>query len=144
MNKEELQAFLARPNDAVIAANRPGKGAQLTPVWFLWDGESFIFSTQKATAKYLNIKRDPNISVIVNEEHQGYVAAHGQAQILESGNVSPEQMGKMLEKYVPAEQREQFLAAVQSAQTSERIIIKLRPEKIVSFSTAAAYSSAAD
>jgi PPOX class probable F420-dependent enzyme len=141
MNKEELQVFLARPNDAIIAANRPGKGAQLTPVWFLWDGESFIFSTQKATAKYLNIKRDPNISVIVNEEGQGFVSAHGQAQIRESGEVDPERVGNMLEKYVPAEQREKFLQAIQSAQVSERIIIELRPEKIVSFSTAAAHES---
>ncbi len=34
MDKEALQAFLAKPNEAIIAVNRAGKGAQLTPVWF--------------------------------------------------------------------------------------------------------------
>jgi hypothetical protein len=44
MDAEALQAFLAKPNDAIVATNRPGKGSQLSPVWFLWDGESFFFS----------------------------------------------------------------------------------------------------
>ena len=66
MDAEAVQAFLAKPHDAIISANRAGKGSQLSPVWFLWDGESFLFTTQKASVKYANIVRDPNISVIVN------------------------------------------------------------------------------
>ncbi|HZR39111.1 MAG TPA: PPOX class F420-dependent oxidoreductase [Ktedonobacteraceae bacterium] len=134
MHKEELEAFLAKPNDAIIAVNRPEKGAQLTPVWFLWDGGVFYFSTQKATAKYFNMKRDPKISVMINDTAaHSYVTAHGQAEILEMREVNPELAGKMLEKYVPEEQREQFAAMIASAQTSERVVIKLRPEKMVSF-----------
>ena len=35
MDTEALQTFLAKPHDAIIAINRPGKGAQLSPIWFL-------------------------------------------------------------------------------------------------------------
>jgi PPOX class probable F420-dependent enzyme len=137
MDAEALQAFLAKPHDAIIATNRPGKGAQLSPVWFLWDGESFFFGTQKATAKYTNIMRDPNISVIVNDTAtHTFVTAHGRAEI-----VSPEkypEMGKaLLEKYVPAEMREQLEKAIEANQRSERIIIVLKPEKITGWSAPA-------
>jgi len=67
MDAEALQAFLAKPHDAIISTNRVGKGPQLSPVWFVWDGESFLFSTQKASVKYANIVRDPNVSVMVND-----------------------------------------------------------------------------
>ena len=67
MDPHALQAFLAQPHEAIIATNRVGKGSQLSPVWFVWDGESFLFGTQIASVKYANIVRDPTISVIVND-----------------------------------------------------------------------------
>jgi PPOX class probable F420-dependent enzyme len=137
MDTEALQAFLAKPNDAIIATNRPGKGAQLSPVWFLWDGETFFFSTQKATAKYTNIMRDPNISVIVNDTAaHTFVTAHGRAEIVGIEHY-PEIMNAFLEKYVPAERREQFVQAIEANQRSERIVIVLKPEKITGFTVPA-------
>src|SRR5207244_1324386 len=106
MDAETLQTFLAKPHDAIIATNRPGKGPQLSPVWFLWDGESFFIETQKATAKYTNLVRDPNISVIVNEATtHTFMMAHGRAEIVEAGRYSPEMGKAILEKYVAAEMR---------------------------------------
>ena len=67
MDRDALQAFLAQPHDAIISTNRVGKGSQLSPVWFVWDGESFLFFTQKSSVKYANIMHDPNISMIVND-----------------------------------------------------------------------------
>src|SRR5947209_8266498 len=55
MDAEALQAFLAQPHDAIISTNRVGKGSQLSPVWFVWDGASFLFGTQKASVKYANM-----------------------------------------------------------------------------------------
>lgn len=137
MDKEALQAFLAKPNDAIVATNRPGKGSQLSPVWFLWDGESFFFSTQKATAKYNNIVRDPNISVIVNDTAtHTFVTANGRAEIV-GVEKYPEIGNAFLEKYVPAEMREQFAAAIAANERSERIVIVLKPEKIIGWSAPA-------
>ncbi len=134
MNKEELQAFLGKPNDAIIAVNRAGKGAQLTPVWFVWDGETFYFSTGKATAKYINMKRDPNISLIINDQAtHAFVTAHGPAHILEGDELPSHILGSMLEKYIPdEEQRKQFVAMMESRPTYERIVVALHPEKVYS------------
>lgn len=51
MDRDALHAFLAQPHDAIITTNRVGKGSQLNPVWFVWDGEVFLFSTQKASSR---------------------------------------------------------------------------------------------
>jgi PPOX class probable F420-dependent enzyme len=131
MDAKALQAFLAKPHDAIISTNRAGKSSQLNPVWFLWDGESFLFSTQKASVKYANIMRDPNISLIVNDSvTYTYVAAYGRAEIVDVERY-PELGNAILEKYMPAERREQFTTAVQAIEQAPRVVIVLKPEKMV-------------
>jgi len=131
MDAEALQAFLAQPHDAIISTNRVGKGSQLSPVWFVWDGESFLFSTQKASVKYANIVRDPNISVIVNDPvTHTYVTAYGRAEIVGLERY-PELGNAIVEKYIPADQRQQFSAANQAIERASRVVIVLKPEKVV-------------
>src|SRR5215471_12826712 len=134
MDRDALQAFLAQPHDAIISTNQVGKGSQLSPIWFLWDGESFLFSTQKASVKYANIVRDPNISIIVNDPvTHTYVIAYGRAEIvgLEGWQEHyPELWDTILEKYIPAERREQYAAASWARDHSTRVVIVLKPEKI--------------
>jgi PPOX class probable F420-dependent enzyme len=133
MDRDALQAFLAQPHDAIISTNRVGKGSQLNPVWFVWDSESFLFSTQKASVKYANIVRDPNISVIVNDPvTHTYVTAYGRAEIAGLERY-PELWDTIVERYIPADQRQQFSVAswTQATQRASRVVIVLKPEKVV-------------
>ncbi len=136
MDAEALQAFLTKPLDAIISANRVGKGSQLAPVWFVWDGEAFLFFTQKASVKYANIVRDPNISVIVNDPvAHTYVTAYGRAEIVGIERY-PELWNAISAKYRPEERREQYAAAMQAIERMPRVIIVLKPEKVVGRSLA--------
>ncbi len=138
MDAEVLQAFLAQPHDAIISTSRVGKGSQLSPIWFVWDGESFLFGTQKASVKYANIVRDPNISVIVNDPvthtydpvTHTYVTAYGRAEIVGLERY-PELGNAIVEKYIPADQRQQFEASNQAIERASRVVIVLKPEKVV-------------
>ena len=131
MDAEVCHAFLAQPHDAIISTNRVGKGSHLSPVWFVWDGASFLFSTQKASVKYANIVRDPNISVIVNDPvTHTYVVAYGRAEIVGLERY-PELGNAIVEKYIPADQRQQFEAANQEISRASRVVIVLKPEKVV-------------
>lgn len=131
MDAEALHTFLAQPHDAIISTNRVGKGSQLSPVWFVWDGESFLFSTQKASVKYTNIVRDPTISVIVNDTVTHiYVVAYGRAEIVGLERY-PELGNAIVEKYIPADQRQQFKASNQAIERASRVVIALKPEKVV-------------
>ena len=125
MIPEELQELLTKTNSAIVAVNRPSGGPQVTPVWYLWDGEAFYFSTTTDRAKFSNIKRDPAISLIVDEGSK-YVAVYGQAQIIESDFADIAE--RLITKYVAPEQQHQW---VKITQAPGRIIVKLKPEKVV-------------
>src|SRR3989454_6603533 len=128
MTTEEQHALLSKTNNAIIGVNRTQGGPQLTPVWFAWDGTSFFFTTTKDRVKYVNLKRDPSISLIVDDvETHKYVVAYGRAEIIEQ-NVG-ELARPIIEKYVPADRLEQSVKMVGDDPT--RVLVVLHPEKIV-------------
>lgn len=128
MSPEELDALLAKPINAIVATTRQADAPQLTPVWFLWDGETFAFSTTKNRIKYGNIKRNPKISLIVDDEatHQ-YAVAYGHAEIVEQHERVTELTRPLLEKYVPGniERIDSMLG------DASWVVILLRPDKWV-------------
>src|SRR6266581_7138921 len=96
---EEIEAFLAKPNHAVIGVNRANGAPQLTVTWYIWDGKTFFFSTKKDRAKYFNLKRDPSISLVVNNfEEDWYVVVYGHAEMIEQNH--DELVLPLLEKYM--------------------------------------------
>jgi PPOX class probable F420-dependent enzyme len=128
MTSEEMDALLSKPNNAIVGINRAVGGPQLTTVWYAWDGRAFYFSTTKDRAKYPNIKRDPSISLIVDDfaTHK-YVAAYGKAEIIEHDFAELVRM--VMKKYMPAEKVEQGVQGV--VNDPSRVIVVLHPEKIV-------------
>ena len=128
MTSQEMQTLLSKANNAIVGVNRAVGGPQLTPVWYAWDGTSFIFTTTKERAKYWNLKRDPAISLIVDDlEAHKYITAYGRAEIIEQ-NVG-ELARPIIEKYVPADRLEQSVKMVGDDPT--RVLVVLHPEKIV-------------
>ena len=128
MTSEEMNTLLSKANNAIVGANRAEGGPQLTTVWYVWDGNAFYFTTTKDRAKYANIKRDPSISLIVDDfESHRYVTAYGRAEIIEQ-NVG-ELARPILAKYVPTEQLERRVKAV--SDDPSRVLVVLHPEKII-------------
>ncbi|HYL45363.1 MAG TPA: PPOX class F420-dependent oxidoreductase [Ktedonobacteraceae bacterium] len=128
MTSEEMQALLSAPNNAIIGVNRAEGGPQLTPVWYVWDGTSFYFTTTKDRAKYPNLKRNSSISLIVDDlaTHK-YVTAYGRAEIIEQ-NVG-ELARPIVKKYVPADKIDQWVQMINN--DPKRVLVVLHPEKII-------------
>ena len=128
MKSEELQILLSKTRNAVIAINRPGRSPHATPVWFLWDGESFFITTVTTSVKYALLKQNPDVTLVIDDDvemHQ-YAIAYGRAEIIDQ-NV--QQLADQLrDKYVPPELREEWTKILFSP---HRIIIKLHPDKLL-------------
>lgn len=46
-----------------LATIDPNGRPQVNPVWFLWDGEYVLLSVKAETAKYRNMRGNPNVAI---------------------------------------------------------------------------------
>jgi PPOX class probable F420-dependent enzyme len=127
--KEQLDDFLSERRNAVIATLNAKGDPQLTPVIFYWDGTTFYFSITKETIKYKNLKRDPRVSVVVDDvlDHHS-VIAKGKATIQED-NIW-DMTRKLVYKYYGQEEGDPYLEQLQK---QKRVLIVFKPRKMQSW-----------
>jgi PPOX class probable F420-dependent enzyme len=83
----DLRRWLLDEAPNVIVATIGQSGVpQLTPNWFLWDGEVFWVSTVSETVKVRNLRRDSRITLCIDrtEPPEAYVQVFGRADIVET------------------------------------------------------------
>lgn len=69
MTSEEARAFLLeRPRTGKLATVRADGRPHIAPIWFDLDGEDLVFTTWHATVKAANLRRDPRVSLCVDDE----------------------------------------------------------------------------
>lgn len=73
---------------------------QPSPVWFLWNGESFLIYSQPDTPKLRNLGRSPRVALNFDGDGQGgdIVVFTGEARIV-SDTPPADRMPEYLEKY---------------------------------------------
>jgi PPOX class probable F420-dependent enzyme len=120
------EQFLRTMPHAIVATIRKDGTAQLTPTWYLWDGEVFTISTLTWTHKYKNLKRDPRVTLCIDgfQRHTQYVQVSGTAEVVE-GDVE-EATKEIIRKYEPDEETTQRHWDEAKA---DRVIIRLRPDR---------------
>ena len=84
MSREEWRAFLlASPHTAKVATVRPDGRPHVAPVWFDLDGDDVIFTTWHTSVKARDLRRDPRISLCVDDERPpfSFVLVEGTATL---------------------------------------------------------------
>jgi F420H(2)-dependent biliverdin reductase len=79
---DELRSFLHSRRYAVLATHDPDGRIHLTPIWYLFQDDSFYFPSSSKSRKLKNIGRDPAGSVVVEAREPGqdrWVSASGAA-----------------------------------------------------------------
>ena len=63
---------------------RPDGRPHTVPVWFLWDGETFLIFSQPGNLKIRNLQRNPHITLALDGTNQGgdVVTVEGEAELL--------------------------------------------------------------
>jgi PPOX class probable F420-dependent enzyme len=103
----ERADWLRRMPHAIVATIQPDGMPQLTPNWYWWDGERFWISTVDWTVKIRNLKRDPRITLCIDEgkRRTQYVQVFGTAEVIE-GDVKETTLD-LIRKYEPTEEAAQ-------------------------------------
>jgi PPOX class probable F420-dependent enzyme len=69
MPPEEYRAFLLeRPRTAKLATVRADGRPHIAPIWFDLDGDALIFNTGDTTVKATNMRRDPRVSLCIDDD----------------------------------------------------------------------------
>jgi PPOX class probable F420-dependent enzyme len=123
---EQINDFLSERRNATIATINKNGTPQLTPVIFYWDGSTFYASVTKETIKYKNLKRDPRMSLIVDDvlDHHCVIAT-GKATIQEQDIWDMTE--KIMYKYYGPEEGAPYLEQLKK---QNRVLIVLKPTKI--------------
>jgi len=83
MTALERDAFLDASRVARVASVGPRGEPDVTPLWFLWDGQALWLSSVVRSQRWANVVRDPRVAVVV-DDGEGYeelrgVEIHGRA-----------------------------------------------------------------
>ncbi|GGW14674.1 hypothetical protein GCM10018980_63610 [Streptomyces capoamus] len=125
---DRLKSVLDGKVFIVVGTVQPDGSPQLSPVWVLRDGDDLLFSTTVDRRKYLNLDRDPRVTVVVlnPDEPYEYAEIRGTAEMTTDGG--PELIDQLSRKYTGKDYAD-FNPA--SAQDAQRVVVRIRPRKVV-------------
>ncbi len=129
MTPEERKAFLKDHRLAIVGAERKDAPPQLSPVYYVMDGDDLLISTTATRAKAKVIRRDPRVSVCVLGEQQPfpYLTVYGRGRIETDGAVDVMMAvgGVMAGNPLPESMRP---AIEQRAEKEQRVVLRVTPQ----------------
>lgn len=73
LSREDLYSFLSIGHCTAQNASVKSDGSLVvSPVWFVMDSDDLVFTTMNTSLKYRLIRKDPRISVCVEDESYPY------------------------------------------------------------------------
>ncbi|MFE0581691.1 PPOX class F420-dependent oxidoreductase [Streptomyces sp. NPDC058874] len=93
MTQEEWRAFVSdSARTGKLCTVREDGSPHVAPVWFVLDGDSFVFNTGKDTVKGRNLARDGRVALCVDDERPpfAYVILQGRAEISDYADAADE------------------------------------------------------
>lgn len=131
MTDEEIKDFLNRAPIARLCSHNPDGTIHIAPLVFKYDNGEILLGTQKVSRKVRNIQQNSAVSVLIDTQDPPHKAVliYGQAELDEQDVIA--KRTAIFEKNRPREAAEALAKAL--AAQFEPIIIRVKPETIVSF-----------
>ena len=133
MTPEQIEAFLAPPRHAVVAALRRDGSPQLSPIWYLCENDRLYFSILVDTAKYRQLRRDPRIALCIDGGHPDAraVMIYGTAELVEDENPWREDLEwRILRRYHETDEEARRYQQEIDGQGRNALVV-VTPERIV-------------
>jgi PPOX class probable F420-dependent enzyme len=135
----EIAGFLMHgTRTAKVATTMRNGQPHVMPVWFVLDGEDVVFTTGAESVKGRNLRRDPRIALVVDEDVAPYAFVHMRGQVTIS-----EDMDELLRfateigaRYMGKERAEEF--GRRNAVPGE-LLVRVEPHRIIAEADVAGY-----
>ena len=125
---DDAKALFDAPEFATIATVLPDGRPHLSVVWIERDGDDLLVSTIKGRRKYLNMERDPRVTVLVSprDAPYSYVEVRGTATMTEEG-------GRELIDRLSFQYRGVYPYPADDGTDNVRVVVRITPEKVVNY-----------
>lgn len=123
--------MLERPRTAKLATVRRDGSAHIAPIWIDLDDEgNVLFTTHKTSVKANSIRRDPRVSLCVDDEQPpfNYVVVEGTAEVSEDPADLLHWATRIGGRYMGAERAEEF--GKRNGVPGE-MLVKIKPTKVI-------------
>lgn len=137
MTNEEYRDFLlGAVRTAKLATVRADGRPHVAPVWYDLDGEVFVFMTGEGTVKGKNMRREPRVSLCVDDERPPFrfVIAEGIAELTEDDPDLLRWATSIGGRYMGEDQAEAF--GRRNAVPGE-LLVRVRPTKVLAYANIA-------
>jgi PPOX class probable F420-dependent enzyme len=137
----EIAGFLMHgTRTAKVATMLPGGQPHVTPVWFVLDGEQIVFTTAAGSVKGRNLRRDPRVALVVDEEEPPYAFVHvrGRASISEDPGELRRFATEIGGRYMGQDRAEEF--GRRNAVPGE-VLVRVAPERVIADADVAGYAA---
>lgn len=96
---DKQKELLASKNVGHLATINPDGSAQVTPVWFEYDGEHLIFNSEQKRLKSRNLARDPRVTLTITDAANPYQYVELRGRVVDA---SPDEtaIDRLAKKYI--------------------------------------------
>jgi PPOX class probable F420-dependent enzyme len=133
MTEEQYKGFLlGRARTAILATVRADGRPHAAPVWFELDGDTLIFTTGENTVKGRNIRRDPRVTICIDDDNPPFAFAviEGQAEIADADPDLLYWTTRIGGRYMGLHRADEY--GTRNA-VEDELLVRVTPRKIVAF-----------
>ncbi|TMD53679.1 MAG: PPOX class F420-dependent oxidoreductase [Chloroflexi bacterium] len=128
---EKAHAYLQEKRFAVLATLNEDGTPQLTTMWYLLEDDgTILMNTKVGRAKERNMRRDPRISVCV-EDGYIYVTLSGKVEMIDDPEIAQRDIFRLSSRYHGEEKAKRQMENQFSKE--QRVTLRLKPEHIIEY-----------
>ena len=139
MTTDQVRDFLGHgTRTAKVATVMQDGRPHVMPVWFVLDGVELVFTTDAGSVKGRNLRRDPRIALVADDDVAPYAFVHirGRARISEDMDELLRFATEIGGRYMGPERAEEF--GRRNAVPGE-LLVRVTPERIIAKTDVAGY-----
>ena len=128
---EKARAYLREKRFAVLATLNKDGMPQLTTMWYLLEDDgTILMNTKVGRAKERNMRRDPRISICVENDYI-YVTLSGKVEMIDDPEIAQRDIFRLSSRYHGEEKAKRQMENQFSKE--QRVTLRLKPEHIIAY-----------
>ena len=128
---EKARAYLQELRFAVLATINHDGTPQLTTMWYLFEDDgSILMNTKVGRAKERNMRRDPRISICI-EDGCDFLTINGTVEMIDDPEIAQNDIYRLSRRYHGEAKARRQMEEQFSKET--RVSLRLKPESIIEY-----------